>query len=473
MARITVVATGGTRAPTQLELADRFQADGHEVRCIATTNALRFITSHIARRPRRFSQYVRLYRPQLRETFAYYNEHPRSVPHVSEGQWADVVLMCPASCNSVGKLAAGMNDNYALLVVRALPREKRVLVVPSMNPEMWFDPQFQRNVDLLNATEKYRVLCPTRGRMLSGDYGFGAQVSVDEIVAETYAQLGILSGDVEAALLGHASVPWQEERPVDVAEAREVALIDEDGELRDRLARALRDRYADLRIHQYAQPGQAMAEFREREPALIVTELAFSGGASARDLLEEFRAPGRHRETQIIATSASERREAGAEALARLDVLFLPKPLNVEFAVGMIGGCLQGGQRQAPVHRRRLEAQEVLFEQGDVGDELYYVEQGLLSIIKRDQSIATELRSMGPGEIVGEMAFFTGAVRTATVFAVEPTAVLVIKVGHATDYLSRQPQWLQTLIDTLASRVLDRDREAVAAARAARSSEHV
>lgn len=473
MARITIVATGGTRAPTQLELADRFRADGHEVRCIATTNALRFLSSHIARRPRRLLDYFRLYRPQLRETFAYYNEHPKSVPHVSEGQWADVVVLCPASCNSVGKLAAGMNDNYALLVLRAVPREKRVLVVPSMNPEMWFDPQFQRNVDLLNATEKYRVLCPTRGRMLSGDYGFGAQVSVDEIVTETYAQLGILSGDVEAALLGQASVPWDEERSADVSEVRDVVLIDEDGELRDRLARSLRDRYADLRIHQYSQPGQAMAGFRERDPALIVTELAFSGGASARDLLEQFRAPGRHRETQIIATSVSERREAGAEALARMDVLFLPKPINVQFAVGMIGGCLEGGRRQAPVERRRLETYESLFEQGDRSDELYYVEQGRLSIMLRDESIATELQSIGPGEIVGEMAFFTGAVRSATVFAVEPTTVLVIKVGNASEYMSRQPQWLQKLIDTLAGRVLDGNRDAVAAARAAKLSQPV
>jgi len=170
MANITIVATGGTRAPTQLELAERFLADGHRVRCIATRNALRFLTSHLARSPRRIPFYARLFRPELLEIFAYYKEKPKSVPHVSEGKWADVFVMCPASCNSVGKLASGIGDNYALLVLRASPRNKRVIVVPSMNPEMWFDPQFQRNVDLLNATEKYRVVCPSRGLMVSGDW---------------------------------------------------------------------------------------------------------------------------------------------------------------------------------------------------------------------------------------------------------------------------------------------------------------
>ncbi|HEX2015253.1 MAG TPA: flavoprotein, partial [Solirubrobacteraceae bacterium] len=128
----------------------RFLGDGHAVRCIASRNALRFLSSHLARRPARLPAYVRRFRPQMLETLAYYREGLTSVPHIEEGRWADVVVMCPASCNSVGKLAAGMNDNYPLQVVRAVPRGKAVIVVPSMNPEMWFDPQFQRNVDLLN-----------------------------------------------------------------------------------------------------------------------------------------------------------------------------------------------------------------------------------------------------------------------------------------------------------------------------------
>ena len=49
MANILLVATGGTRAPTQIELAERFTKDGHAVRLIASTNALRFLGSFMAR----------------------------------------------------------------------------------------------------------------------------------------------------------------------------------------------------------------------------------------------------------------------------------------------------------------------------------------------------------------------------------------------------------------------------------------
>lgn len=463
MAKITIVATGGTRAPSQLDLADRFLADGHEVRCVASKNALRFLSSHIARRPKRLRTYARMYRPQLMETFAYYNEHPKSVPHVSEGKWADIVVMCPASCNSVGKLAAGMNDNYALLVLRAVPRTKRVIVVPSMNPEMWFDPQFQRNVDLLNATEKYRVVCPSRGLMLSGDWGFGAQASLEDIVAETYRALGLVPDEVGAAL-ARRSVPWADDSGE--GEKREVLLVDEDDDLREQLAARLVERYGDFTVKQYRDPGAALADCADNDPALVFTETRFAGGASARDLIEHFRRGPSDNPVQIIATGSGDRREAGAEALARDDVMYLPKPLNVEFAVGMVGGCVQGRRRNAPVERVTLAEGEVLFREGEENCTIYLVDSGSLRIVKSDDGVEVELSRVGPDGMLGELAFLYENVRTATAIAAEDTVLHAIHIEDAREHLDREPLWMRTLIETLAQRVLDRDREAVEAARA-------
>ena len=463
MARITIVSTGGTRAPSQLELADRFLADGHEVRCIATKNALRFLSSHIARRPKRLAFYARLYRPQLMETFAYYNEHPKSVPHVSEGKWADVVVMCPASCNSVGKLAAGMNDNYALLVLRAVPRTKRVIVVPSMNPEMWFDPQFQRNVDILNSTEKYRVICPSRGLMLSGDWGFGAQAPLEDIVAETYRALGIVTDDVESAFARRSSVPWEEEAQAEDS-VREIVLVDEDDVLREELASEILKKYSGLAVKQFRNPGQALAALGEQEPSLVFTEMTFSGGASARDLIDHFRKPGGDNTVQIIASSDADRREAGAEALARREVMYLPKPLNVEFTVGMIAGCIQGGTRTTPVQRVRVAAGEVLFREGDDDCTIYIVESGSLRIVKEVDGIEVERGVAGPDALLGELAFLAGK-RTATAVAAEDSVLLAVRIDDAREHMAREPLWMRTLVDTLVQRVLDRDAEAVAATR--------
>ncbi|HZG48702.1 MAG TPA: flavoprotein [Thermoleophilaceae bacterium] len=467
MANITIVSTGGTRAPSQLELADRFLADGHQVRCIATKNALRFLSSHIARNPHRLSFYTRMYRPQLMETFAYYNDHPRSVPHVSEGKWADVVVMCPASCNSVGKLAAGMNDNYALLVVRAVPRTKRVIVVPSMNPEMWFDPQFQRNVDLLNATEKYRVVCPSRGLMLSGDWGFGAQASLEDIVAETYRALGIVSREVESVLARRFAVPWEQDS-ADDGELREIVLVDEDDTLREQLAAELLRNYDGFSVRQFRNPGQAIAALADFDPALIVTELTFTGGAPARDLIDRFRRPGGDNPVQIIATGEADRREAGAEALARRDIMYLPKPLNVEFTLGMIAGCLQGGQRATPVQRLTLAAGEVLFREGAEDDTIYIVESGNLRIVKQVEGLEVELGIVGPDGLLGELAFLSGSVRTATAIADEATVVHAVQIGDARDHLDREPLWMRSLVETLVQRVLTRDDQAVEVERSRR-----
>ena len=107
MANVLLVATGGTRAPTQIDLWERFVKDGHSVRLLASANALRFLASHLVRRASKLPGFLRHYRPALRETLAYFVEKPRVVPHIAEGKWADVVVMAPATCNSVGAARRG------------------------------------------------------------------------------------------------------------------------------------------------------------------------------------------------------------------------------------------------------------------------------------------------------------------------------------------------------------------------------
>jgi hypothetical protein len=76
MANVLLVATGGTRAPTQIDLLERFVKDGHSVRLLASANALRFLASHLVRRASKVPGFLRHYRPALRETLAYFVEKP-------------------------------------------------------------------------------------------------------------------------------------------------------------------------------------------------------------------------------------------------------------------------------------------------------------------------------------------------------------------------------------------------------------
>ena len=266
-------------------------------------------------------------------------------------------------------LAAGVSDNYPLLVVRAIPRTKKVIVVPSMNPEMWYDPCFQRNIDLLNATEKYRVLCPTRGQMLSGDWGFGAQVPFEDIVDETYRVLGILDRKTEAFLQGSraGAVPWTGEPEEPAAATVRLALVEPDADLRRALSDALAREYKDtLEIHGFASASGALEWLRDHQVSAVFTEIDFENGASGFDLIQHLRRPGE--EVQVIATSARGRQEVGAERLGHLDVLFVPKPYNLPFVVGMIGGTLRtGARRRSALTPRVLGAGQVLFHEGDPG----------------------------------------------------------------------------------------------------------
>ncbi len=453
MANILLVATGGTRAPTQIELCERFLRDGHSVRLVASTNALRFLGAYLARHPAKLAMYLRHYRPALRETLAYYVEKPREVPHIAEGKWADVVVMAPATCNSVGKLVAGLSDNYPLLVLRAIPRTKKVIVVPSMNPEMWYDPHFQRNIDLLNATEKYRVLCPTRGQMLSGDWGFGAQVPFEDIITETYRALGILDARTEAFLGGSQAgvVPWAAaDKPAESSpEAVKVAIVDPEQQGRQAIREALHREYPEMKIHEFSTASQALEWLKHNQVSAVLTELDFPRGISGLDLIDSLRRPGLE-PVQIIATSTRDRRLAGAERLARLDVLFLPKPLNLPFVVGMIAGTLRhGARRSTALATRVLAPGEVLFKEGELGTEVFIVRTGLLRITRREGDVDVELGVAEPGEMVGEMEFVDQTPRAATLTAVEPTELAALDLESVRLFLERQPAWMQLMLQSL------------------------
>lgn len=460
VANILLVATGGTRAPTQIDLWERFVRDGHSVRLLASSNALRFLSAHLVRHASKLPGFLRHYRPALRETLAYFVEKPREVPHIAEGKWADVVVMAPATCNSVGKLAAGVADNFPLLVLRAIPRTKKVIVVPSMNPEMWYDPCFQRNIDILNATEKYSVLCPTRGQMLSGDWGFGAQALFEDIVDETYRALGLLDHKAEAFLrdarLG--AVPWTADDEATV-DSQTLLLVEGDRGLRQALTDALvREYRSAIAIVAFATASAALEWLHDHSASAVFTEIDFDDGASGFDLIERLRRPGL--DVPIVATSARGRAEVGAERLGHLDVLFVPKPYSLPFVVGMLGGSLRAGARQRKtLASRSLEAGEILFREGDRGTEVYIVRSGRLRITRRDGDVDVELGFADPGEMVGEMAFVDQAPRAATLTAVERTDLVVLDLDSVRGVLDTQPAWIRLMVRSLIGHLRETSRK--------------
>ena len=132
--------------------------EGHDVRVVPTDSALRFVGA---------------------PTWEALSGHPVStqvwddvadVQHVRLGQWADLVIVAPATANTIARAAAGIADD--LLTTSLLTATCPVVIAPAMHTEMWLHPATQANVATLRA-RGVTVLDPAVGRLTGADSGPG------------------------------------------------------------------------------------------------------------------------------------------------------------------------------------------------------------------------------------------------------------------------------------------------------------
>ena len=101
------------------------------------------------------------------------------VNHISYAKWADIVLIAPATANSIAKIAYGIADSVMLSAILATSAPK--ILAPAMNTAMLDAPQTKRSLDTL-ISRGYEII-PSRSSLLAcGDYGNGALAEVDEII---------------------------------------------------------------------------------------------------------------------------------------------------------------------------------------------------------------------------------------------------------------------------------------------------
>ena len=100
--------------------------------------------------------------------------------HVNMGMWADLILVAPASANSLAKMAGGICDNLLLAVY--LSAKCPVAVAPAMDLDMWKHPSTQRNIKTLQE-DGVKVIPVGKGELASGLSGEGRLAEPDEILA--------------------------------------------------------------------------------------------------------------------------------------------------------------------------------------------------------------------------------------------------------------------------------------------------
>ena len=143
--KILFVITGGIAEYKVVE-AVRFQIkSGNQVKVVMTQMAKKFVT------PLTFAT---LTNDLVYDDFEINTENP--VAHVALADWADKIVIAPATANFIGKMANGIADDFASTVVIASTATK--LLLPAMNVNMWNNPAVQRNIEQLKVEDRKSVV---------------------------------------------------------------------------------------------------------------------------------------------------------------------------------------------------------------------------------------------------------------------------------------------------------------------------
>jgi phosphopantothenoylcysteine decarboxylase/phosphopantothenate--cysteine ligase len=153
--KIIVGITGGIAAYKACEIVRRFKKLGAQVLMVMTHNAQKFITP--------------LTLETLSENEVITEMFPEKkvvgVRHTHLAQWADLILIAPASANIIGKIRAGIADDILTTVV--ISTKSPVMLAPAMNVNMWENPIVQDNVGHLKKLG-YRFIEPEEGDLACG-----------------------------------------------------------------------------------------------------------------------------------------------------------------------------------------------------------------------------------------------------------------------------------------------------------------
>lgn len=115
-------------------------------------------------------------------------EAGRAMDHIALTRWADVAVVCPATANTLNRLAAGLGDDLVGALFLARDPGKPWLAAPAMNPAMWAHPATMAAVEKLRAWG-VGFIEPGRGRTACGETGEGRMAEPEDVVAAVNAAL--------------------------------------------------------------------------------------------------------------------------------------------------------------------------------------------------------------------------------------------------------------------------------------------
>lgn len=167
--KVLLAVTGGIASYKSPEIVRRLNDHGVEVRVVMTNSACEFI------KPLAFQAVSG--HPVSTELLD--EDAEAGMGHIELARWADVLLIAPATANTLAAMAAGLAND--LLLTICLATTARQIVAPAMNSMMWYHPATGANVELLQK-RGVAVLGPGAGSQACGETGVGRMLEPAEIV---------------------------------------------------------------------------------------------------------------------------------------------------------------------------------------------------------------------------------------------------------------------------------------------------
>ncbi|MDD5063590.1 MAG: flavoprotein [Phycisphaerae bacterium] len=171
---ILLGVSGGVAAYKAVDLASKLTAAGAVVKTIMTENACQLIC------PKSFEAVT----GQPVYTNMWQADEQFQIGHVSMADWADIVVVAPATANIIGKIANGICDDLlstTICVCWPLIKSGATLLAPAMNNNMWDSPAVQRNI-VMAMEMGFQLIGPEEGRLACGTEGIGRMSEPQDIL---------------------------------------------------------------------------------------------------------------------------------------------------------------------------------------------------------------------------------------------------------------------------------------------------
>ncbi|MEZ5306620.1 MAG: bifunctional phosphopantothenoylcysteine decarboxylase/phosphopantothenate--cysteine ligase CoaBC [Pyrinomonadaceae bacterium] len=168
---VALAVTGGIAVYKAAEVLRALQREGCRVKVAMTKHAAEFVSPLTFR--------ALSYEPVVIDDYDPANQDP--IAHINYSQNADLLLVVPATANSIAKFANGIADDFVSTTL--LASTAPVLIAPAMNTTMWENAATQRNISFLKETG-VRFVEPNAGELACGTVGIGKLSDVENIARQ-------------------------------------------------------------------------------------------------------------------------------------------------------------------------------------------------------------------------------------------------------------------------------------------------